>query len=183
LDDPKLHRKYGLIQLHLTNTFPARMRVRLDMQAANNHREFKNNDPIWHFIAEYPLNEVARDENHESGLTAGSLYQAIRNLGVPADGLNKIEGTIIGTFRKAMSRFNYGSPNLPVYIRLFCQRKAIDGGRHSVDQIKGGWGYFLIDKGWDIPTASHEEFYCMAELYLYREGEMPQSSAKRSRNF
>lgn len=139
------------------------------MQAANNHLEFNNNDPIWHLIAEYSLNEVAHNKDLEAVLTAGSLYQAIRELGVPADCLNKIEGSITGAIRKALSRFKSGSPNLPVHIRLFCQRKSIDGRRHLTNQTKGGWGYFLIDKGWDIPAATHEKPHCLAELYLYRE--------------
>jgi hypothetical protein len=153
------------------------------MQTANDYREFKNNDPIWYFIAEYSLNEVARDENLEPGLMAGSLYQTIRDLGVPTDCLSKIEGTITGTAREAMSHINYSSPNLPVHIRLFCQRKTIDGERHFGDQMKGGWGYFLIEKGRDIPASSHEKSYCVAELYLYREGELPQSKAKGRRNY
>ncbi len=144
------------------------------MQAANNQREFKNNDPIWHLIAEYSLNEVAHVKDLEAALMAGSLYQAIRDLGVPADCLNKIEDTITGAVRKAISRFKYGSPNLAVHITLFCQRKSIDGRRHLTNQIKGGWGYFLIEKGWDLPAASHEKSHCLAELYLYREGELPQ---------
>ncbi len=161
------------------------------MQTEKVNQKSRNNDPGWYFLAEYNLDEGMVDINTGGEPTAGTLFQNLRDMGIPPECLKEIERTITSFAGEAKENFNQGKRKLPVCIRLFCQGKTVknaysaktsdilDAGkipgtasrvRPSNLKMNGGWGYFLIERGWDI-SADLEKFHSRVDLYLYKEGE------------
>ncbi len=140
------------------------------MQTAIDPHEFKNDDPTWDFITEYPMTELIVDEDIEAELKIGSLSQTMQESGLPMECLQKLGEAIRGTAREASRHLLRGRPNLPVHIRLFCQRMPGDGLPHSNKQTNGGWGYYIIEKGGDFPSTIGYKYHRVLELYLYKEG-------------
>jgi hypothetical protein len=157
--------------LHLTTTFLDRIRVERIMQTGNHHPRFNNDDPTWNLVAEYFLNKVNVDEDIAAELTTGSLFHTMHELGLPPECLKKIEGTITEISRGAKSHLNHERLNLPVHIRLFCHRMPQEGLPHSGKQKNGGWGYYLIERGVDLPSVLCDKYHRAVELYLYKEGD------------
>jgi hypothetical protein len=162
------------------------------MQITKDHQVFNNEPPIWDFIAEYSIGDVAQDEYPEAMLTDGSLIKTLHESGLPPEYIIKIYGLIARTVREAKSQFERGKPNSLIKIRMYCQRRVIHNPRqtkysrqivggqpgepsHQVldpeTKMSWGWGCFVVKRGRDFPTASQEEPIGVVELYLYREGE------------
>lgn len=141
------------------------------MQTGNHNHENNNDDPTWHFIAEFSLDEVTFDEFMATELTAGSLFQAMRDRGIPPECIERIKGTIVETVRGARGSFYHSLPGLPVRVCLFSNKRKTDKGHRSGDQMNGGWGYYLIERGKDFLNVPWQECPRVVELYLYKEGE------------
>ena len=122
-------------------------------------------------MGDFSLGEATSDEVMTAELTAGMLFQAIRELGLPPEHIERIAGTITAIVREGDSRFNHCSPGLPARICLFCNRKGMDSVHQPGDQMKGGWGYYVIEQGRDFLHIPWQEPCRELELYLYREGE------------
>ena len=130
------------------------------MQTANDNQKSGSEDGAWCFLAEFSLGEIRADPDFEDEAADGLLFQTIQDLGVPPESLKKIKGTLNEFVKQAMAHFNAGKLKTPVYIRLFCQKKA---------KMDGGWGYFLIERGPGCPVGFAASTHHMVDLYLYKE--------------
>jgi hypothetical protein len=119
------------------------------------------------------------------------LFQEVKELGLPPECVENIEITLAGFAKEALAHFKQGKVELPGRIRVYCQNKIIDDANsaransrpyhaeQSVEHlqmiyqssaIKGGWGYFLIERGGNVPVDSLEGSRNTIDLYLYKEG-------------
>jgi hypothetical protein len=162
------------------------------MQTSNADQSIRPDDPVWYFLAEYSLSEFTADLNVGEKLMAGSLFQTVRELGIPPEYVENIEMMLTGFAKEALVHFKQGGLELPGRIRIFCQKKMIDNANsaktsrpydteqtlehaqfvhHPGTKINGGWGYFLIERGGDVSTGSSASSWNSVDLYLYKEGE------------
>ena len=102
-----------------------------------------------------------------------------------------IARTLAGFAKEALVRTKQGRLEFPGYIRIFCQKKIIDDANsektsrpYHTEQGKkqkqifpdsgantvGGWGYFMIERGEDLPPYSSAIPHNYIDLYLYKEG-------------
>ena len=135
------------------------------MGTSNTNKHKRSNGPVWQLLAEYPLSEILSDHDKGDGLAAGLLDPTKQELGLPPERVENIELTLTRFARKALARFNQSGFELPVHIRVFCQKMKVD------EKIKGGWGYFLIERtegSSDSPLVRSQYF---VDLYIYQEGE------------
>jgi hypothetical protein len=139
------------------------------MQTANNNPKIEQDDSIWDSIAEYPLSGFSVSPGLIPDATLESFFQIMRELGLPAECFNRIVGTLKETAIRTRCHFEPGNPDAPVHIGLFCQRKTIKAILQSRNRKEGGWGYYVIERGGDLPVSSQEEYDCRLELYLYKE--------------
>ena len=98
-------------------------------------------------------------------ITAGLLSQTVQELSMPIECVENIEMTLRSLAREALAHFEQGRVELPWRIRIFCKKKMIDG------EMKGGWGYFVIERSRDSSTSDCTEPHHFIDLYLYKEGE------------
>jgi hypothetical protein len=141
------------------------------MQEENDTHKMIFEDPTWSSIAEFSPGDDFTDEDGSTVLMVGPLFQTIRRLGLPPEYLKRIEGTVSETTRGARSQSHPCSQDLPVRIRLFCSKKTLGRLYHSGGQVKGGWGYYVIERSRDLPNASCRDLCRVVEVYLFREGE------------
>ncbi len=118
-------------------------------------------DPLWHFLAEFPLSEFLSDHERSGVLAAGALYRTVRELGMPPECAANIEMTLAGFAVEAQEHFKQERLEIPGRIRVFCQNKLI---------TNGGWGYFLIERS-SASAGSAGPSWNSVDLYLYEEGE------------
>jgi hypothetical protein len=141
------------------------------MPAESDNQENKYDHSIWVLITQYLLREESHDEESGAKTIAGSLFQAMRALGLAPEGFEKLEETITGIITTARRHSLHGGrPDWPVYIRLFCQRILLDGSPHYVKQRLGGWGYYIIERGGDSNASVCDSYHRIVEFYIYREG-------------
>lgn len=140
------------------------------MQAENGNPEVNRDDPTWHFIADFSLNEVTFAEFMATELTTGSLFQAMREQNIPVECIERIKGTISEIVKGVRSSFRHRLPDLPVRFCLFSNKTAKARVRDSGDQMNGGWGYYVIERGRDFLNATCQECPRVVELYIYEEG-------------
>jgi len=162
------------------------------MQTSNANKHGRSNDPVWQFLAEYPLSEFLSDHDKEGELTAGLLFQTMRELGIPLDYLENIDMTLKGFAKEALVHFKQGKIEFPIVIRLFYGKKLINSGnsakaasdiqaKQTIEptqiilpadtKIFGGWGFFIIERARDFPVGSFVGSLNIIDLYLYQEGE------------
>lgn len=160
------------------------------MRTSKDNQNYEFNDPEWYFLAEYPLDKLPADLADRP--TAGLLFQTITGLGMDPELLNNIERMLIGLAREVMEQRNHGRYASPANIRLFLQKKTIDGAtlfkstiqfeakqtknstqiiHHSGLVINGGWGYFLVERGGGFQAGSPRDACGEIDLYIYKEGE------------
>jgi len=161
------------------------------MQTSNIIKHGRSNDPVWQFLAEYPLSEFLSDHDKGGEPTAGLLFQTMRELGIPLEYLENIDMTLTGFAKEALLHFKQGSLELPGRIRVFCQKRMIDdafsakaSGLYHAEQamehaqmihpsntkMNEGWGYYVIERGRDFASNHCKESCRVIELYVYKEG-------------
>lgn len=141
--------------------------------------------PLWCFLGEFPLGEL-NDHGTEETASIGTLYQTIRDLGIPQECQYPIIQTLTDCAQLAMV---HDRPGTPVVIRLFCQErismdenpaepmrpKPAVSGKEIIQQaqpnINGGWGYFLVERMGDSPINISGGLPYIVDLYLYQEEE------------
>ena len=162
------------------------------METSNAKQASRSNDPSWYFLIEYPLGEFMPDQVAGDALMAGSLFQTIRDLGVPLAYIKNIDMTLTGFAKEALVQLKHGSKELPRHVRVFCQKKAIedaasaktsrpDHAEQTMEQapieypsgtiMNEGWGYFVIERGRDFASHPFKESCRVIELYIYKEGQ------------
>jgi hypothetical protein len=159
------------------------------MQTSNAKQSRKSNDEEWVLLAELSLGDFLSDHDWREGYTVGFLFQALRELGLSAECMENIARTLAGFTKEARARHKQGRPEFSSQIRIFCQKKRIEGANSAkpsrpshIEQDKkqkqiypdsgvGGWGYFMVERGEDLPPDSPVVRHNHMDLYLYKEGE------------
>ncbi len=162
------------------------------MQTSNAKQNFRSDDPVWILLAELPLRDFLLDRDWKDESTAGYLFQTARELGMSPECMENIAGTVTEFAEEALVRYKQEGSEFPGRIRIFCQKKIIDDANsektsrpYHTEQGKkqkqifpdsgantvGGWGYFMIERGEDLPPYSSALSHNYIGLYLYKEGE------------
>jgi len=135
------------------------------MQASNANPESRSKDLGWFLLGEYSLSKLLPDLEKSEKITAGLLSQTVRELGIPVECVENIEMILRNLNREALARFKEGTVELPGRIRIFCQKKMID------EEMKGGGGYFVIERSTASSTSGCTEPQHLIDLYFYEERE------------
>jgi hypothetical protein len=106
--------------------------------------------------------------------------------------MKSIARTLAASAKEALARTKQGRREFAGRIRIFCQRKILDDANStkpsrpvhtepdkeqkqtfadSGANAIGGWGYFIIERGEDLPPDSPAIPHNSIDLYLYQEGE------------
>lgn len=165
--------------------------MRLIMKTTIDNPYSKTTDPEWRFLGEYPLNELMKEMDNQEWTNTSLLFRTISAMGIHPELLSNIESELMRFVKEGGAQLNKGRYQAPAYVRLFCQKKTMEGINsaksssqlnaeltsipnqiiHQTDAgINGGWGCFLIKRGGnDSEDASPSSNY-FVDLYLYREG-------------
>ncbi len=117
-----------------------------------------------------------------------------------SESMEDIAKALAGSAKEALVRSKQERLELPGRIRIFCQKKILDdanlakssrpnhtahgknqkeifpdAGTHAV----GGWGYFMIERGEDLPPDSSAILHNDIDLYLYKEGNSTDATASK----
>lgn len=162
------------------------------MRTSNAKQNFRSDDPVWVLLAELSLRDFLSDDHGKDGLTAGVPFQMMRELGMPPECMDNMAKTLTGFAKEAQARTKQGMLEIPRRIRVFCQKKMIDdansaktsrayhteqGKEHaklfpdSAANTIGGCGYFIIERGEDLPPDASAIPNNDIDLYLYKEGD------------
>jgi hypothetical protein len=116
----------------------------------------------WFLLGEYPLSTFL-PINEKDELGVGKLLShAIQEWGLPVECVQNIEQIGKDILVEALSHRKSKRADLPGRIRVFIQMKKIG------QEIKGGWGYFVIEPSRD--TSSGDCFEPLYHIYIYEEG-------------
>ncbi len=153
--------------------------------------ESKPAEPAWSFLAEFSLGEFMSDHARGDDLTARWLFQAVRGLGIPPECVEAMELTLTELAQEGRGRCGPGRAALPGCIRVFCQSQVVAEANsqktsrpgeaesgvepaparpYPGSKMAGGWGYFLIERGENLPAGNPMGLGPSIDLYLYREG-------------
>ena len=125
---------------------------------------------MWSLIAEAKFSDGTVLNDLGTSLSAGSFIEPMRELGLTLDSLKRVEGIFASVAKGLVSDKKASRSTLPVCVRLFCQRESMNGAPHLEDHMKGGWGFYVIERGRNDPNVFFQEYTRIIELYLYREG-------------
>lgn len=123
------------------------------------------NDPLWCFLAEYPVSKLMPEHDQGDELAAGLLCQKMRDLGISEKWVEIIEMAFTRFAREALARYKPGGLKLPECIRVFYQKKMVG------EKMNGGLSYFLIERTEETCESACLRPRHFVELYIYREGE------------
>jgi hypothetical protein len=156
------------------------------METSIANQNFSSDDPLWILLVELSLSDFLDRPG------AGYLFKKLRELGMPPASLENIARALAGSAKEALTRSKQERLELPGRIRIFCQKKILEEansvrpsrGYHTEPDKKqketfpdvgaktiGGWGYFIIERGEDLPPDSSVSPHHDVDLYLYKEGE------------
>ena len=162
------------------------------MQTSNAKEDFGSSDPIWVLLAELSFRDFLSDQDRKDGLIAGLMFQTMREFGLPPESMETITRMLAGFAQEALAHQKQERREFPGGIRIFCQKKIIEdanvasaSGPDRIEQGKkqklsfpdreaskiGGWGYFMIERGEDVPPYSSGISQNSIDLYLYKEGD------------
>jgi hypothetical protein len=145
------------------------------MQTSNAKQTFRDDDPVWVLLAELSLGAFLSDHDRREEPTAGFLFQTAQELVISPECMENMTRTLAGFAKEALTRYEQWRLEFPGRIRIFCQKKMIDdassanaySGAHTI----GGWGYFMIERGEDLPPDPSATPHHDIDVYLYKEGE------------
>jgi hypothetical protein len=174
-------------------TFKSKMRFdneQQNMQTSNANQNFRSDASVWHLLAELSLGDLLSDHDRSDEPTAGYLLQTLQELGMSPECTENIARMLDEFTKEASLRYKQGRLECLGRIRIFCQKKIIDDAAQTsrpyhTEQCKeqkqnfpdsrtntiGGWGYFMIERGEDLPPDSSGIPHNSIDLYLYKEGE------------
>jgi len=145
------------------------------MQTSNAKQAVRSDEPAWVLLAELSLGDSLSDHDRREEPTPGFLIQTSQDLGISPECMENLARKLAGFAKEALTRYEQGRLEFPGRIRIFCQNKMIDDASlakaYSGAQAIGGWGYFLIERGEDLPPDSSATPHHDIDLYLYQEGE------------
>lgn len=163
------------------------------MQTSNAKQDFRSDDPVWVVLANLSLGDFLSDHNRSDEPTAGSLFQMVRELGMPLECMENIAMLVTEFAKESPVHCKQEGSEFPARIRIFCQKKIVDGANaaratsrpchteqamhHSPmildfgTKMNGGWGCFLIKRGGNFSNDASPSSHPLVDLYLCREGE------------
>jgi hypothetical protein len=162
------------------------------MQISNDKQDFRSDNPVWVLLAELLFSDFLSDHDRKDGLMARLMFQTIQEFGMSPECMENITRTLAGFAQEALVYQKREWLEFPGRIRIFCQKKMIEdanaasaSGHDHIEQGKkqeqifpdceasqiGGWGYFLIERGENLPPYSSGIPHTSINLYLYKEGE------------
>ena len=162
------------------------------MQISNDKQDFRSDNPVWVLLAELLFSDFLSDHGRKDGLMARLMFQTIQEFGMSPECMKNITRTLAGFAQEALAHQKQERLEFPGRIRIFCQKKMIEdanaastSGSDHLEQRKkqkqifpdceaskiGGWGYFMIERGEDLPPYSSGIPHNFIDLYLYKEGE------------
>ena len=158
------------------------------MHTSNTKHNYKSDDLMWHLLAEFSLHDFLSDHDRRTETAAGSLFQLLQELGMSPEFVENIARTLAGFVKEVLERDKQERQESPGRIQIFCQKKILDdvnplktsatdrniqGKKHtqsfpdSETIMIGGWGYFMIERGENLPSSVTPQI-CV-DLYLYKE--------------
>jgi hypothetical protein len=160
------------------------------MQTADAKRNSSSDDPAWVLLAELLLRDFSPDQDwRDKPAAGGSLFQTLRELGMSPESVENTAGMLAEFVNEALACTKQAKLEYAGRIRIFCQKKILDDAnpaetsrlRESRKKQKqtfpdsrgntiGGWGYFMIERGEDLPPDSSAIPHSRIDLYLYKEG-------------
>jgi hypothetical protein len=159
---PKIVCVLAKLNRRLTNRGLVRLKFS-NMHASNANQEERSLGFGWYLLGDYPLSIFLLDkEKGDQGLPR-LLTQTIQGGGLPAGCLQNIEWMLKNVIMEALSHYKSGLTDLPARIRIFIQMKMIS------QEMKGGLGYFVIERSRDASSSDCTEPFC--DFYIYEEGE------------
>ena len=160
------------------------------MHTSNVKQKSRAEDPVWHLLAEFSLQDFFSNHDRRAETAAGSLFQTLRELGASPEFVENIARTLVGFAKEAVERDKQERQEFPGRIRIFCQKKILEdmnpaktsstnrnkqSKKHrqsfpdSEMNMIGGWGYFMIERGDDLPSSSTAIPHTCVDLYIYKE--------------
>jgi hypothetical protein len=162
------------------------------MQTSNTKQNFSCDDPVWILLAELSFSDCLSNHEWEDGLMARLMFQTIQEFGMPPECTENVTRRLAGFAQGALAHQQQERLEFPARVRIFCQKKMIEDANYASasrpdrrQQGKkqkqifpycaagkiGGWGYFVIERGEDLPPSSTGISHNSIDLYLYKEGE------------
>jgi hypothetical protein len=122
-------------------------------------------DLVWYALAEFSLSQFISGYEGKDELAAKLLFQAAQELGIPPEYIEEIQKSLESSVKGALVDIKHGRPELPGRIRVFYQN------RMKNQEMKGGWGYFLIERTGDSSADTPGDPPHFIDLYLYQDEE------------
>ena len=135
------------------------------MQTSNPNQESRSKDLVWYLLGETSLSKFLSDPEKGNKITAGLLSQTVRELSIPIERVESIEMALGSLASEALAHIKHGRVEFPGRVRIFCEKKMID------EEMKGGGGYFVIERSTGSSTSDCTEPHHLIDLYFYEEGE------------
>jgi hypothetical protein len=135
------------------------------MQTSNANQVSRSKNYGWYLLGEYSLVNLSADAENNDQRTGGLLFKTVREMGIPLDRIEPVEMALNSFTREALRRIQLERDEHPVQIRIYCQKKIID------EEMKGGWGYFMIIKPKDASFQDDLESQDVIDFYIYEEGQ------------
>jgi hypothetical protein len=159
------------------------------MQTINANQNSSSYDPVWVLLAELPLVVFLSDQDWMDEPGVRFLFQTLRELGMSPESVENTTGMLAEFVKEALAYTRQGRLESSGRIRILCPKKIIDdassaktsrppepgkkqkqGFPDSRANIIGGWGYFMIERGEDLPPEPSAIPHNYIDLYLYKEG-------------
>lgn len=119
----------------------------------------------WYLLGEYSLSGLLPDPEKDPQRPVELPSTMVREMDIPLERIEPVEMALRSFASKALRQMQPDGEGHPRQIRIFCQKKILD------EEIKGGWGYFVIEKPRDaIPQDDGEETREVMDFYIYEEG-------------
>lgn len=162
------------------------------MKTSNAKENFNSDDPVWVLLAELSFRDFLSYHDRKDGFMARLMFQTIREFGMSPECMKNITGMLAGFAQEALEHQKQDRLEFPARVRIFCQKKMIEdanaAGASRPDHVErgkkhkqifpdceaskiGGWGYFMIERGEDLPPDSSGIPHNSIDLYLYKEGD------------
>lgn len=135
------------------------------MQTSNANQVSRTKNYEWYLLGEYSLGNLLADIENRDQRTGGLLFKTVREMDIPLERIEPVEMALNSFTREALRRIQLERDEHPVQIRIYCQKKIID------EEMKGGWGYFVIKKPKDASSQDDLESQDVIDFYIYEEGQ------------
>ncbi len=134
----------------------------MERHHVNQGARSKNNE--WYLLGEYSLSKLLPDPEKDDQGTVKLPSIPMPDMDIPLEHMKPIEMALRSFAREALARLQPEGEAYPGQIRISCQKKIID------EKMKGGWGYFVIEKPKDASPHNGSEPQDVIDFYIYEEG-------------